>query len=79
MICFIQIVFTIGESRDQLLTKPKENGKYKNVAFSKWLEIPAGEVSPPKVHSSENGDKKSSPTKEEEYECVHRSAVKCES
>ena len=56
MICFIQTVFTIGESSDQLLTKLKENGKYKNVAFSKWLEILAGEVLPPKVHSSENGD-----------------------
>ena len=34
----------------------RDYGKYKNVAFSKWLEILAGEVLPPKVHSSENGD-----------------------
>ena len=50
------VPFTIGESRDQLLTKLKENGKYKYVTFSKWLEILAGEVLPPELHSSENGN-----------------------
>ena len=56
-------------NRDQFLRKLKENGKDKNVPFSKWLEILAGEDLPPKLYCSENGDLKSGANNEEDDEC----------